>query len=253
MRHHTGAGWRLIHGDAYEVMRSMPTGCVDIVLTDPPFDAHTHETHGHRDRRNGFRSSEAIPFAPLGDVGALASELLRISRGWVLCFCSLEMFGAYQAAAGQNYLRSALWRKPNGIPQFTGDRPAIAAEGIACMFPRSRGIKAAWHGCGKHGIWTHDKPGTPVDRERHPCEKPPELIRELLMDFVAAEPGLTVFDPFAGSAAIGVAAVGLGMDYIGCELDERWVGAACDRLESAAGGGGLFAGVGAAPEMPSLA
>lgn len=236
-----GPGWAIIKGDSFKVLPLLRSDLAAMVLTDPPYDDHVHETFGHRDKRNGFRSSEAIPFAALSDVDGLVAELLRLTSGWALAFCALEQLGDYKRAAGPCYLRSGLWRKPNGIPQFTGDRPAIAAEGIACMFDRSGEMKPAWLGKGKHGIWTCDKP--PSRANRHPTEKPPKLIRELIADFIGPGDGGVILDPFAGSGAVGIAALSMGYRYLGIELDEhdRFIADAAERLE-AASGGPLFGG-----------
>ena len=32
-----GPGWRLYHGDCLPVLRSLPDGCLDAVITDPPY------------------------------------------------------------------------------------------------------------------------------------------------------------------------------------------------------------------------
>ena len=37
---------RVLHGDCLEVMKGMPDGCVDLVLTDPPYGMDRFETDG---------------------------------------------------------------------------------------------------------------------------------------------------------------------------------------------------------------
>ncbi len=50
-------------------------------------------------------------------------------------------------------------------------------------------------------------------------------------------PGDTVLDPFSGTGTTGEAAVGLGRNYIGVEIDARWEPVARARIERAATGG----------------
>jgi site-specific DNA-methyltransferase (adenine-specific) len=45
-------------------------------------------------------------------------------------------------------------------------------------------------------------------------------------------PGGTVLDPFNGSGSTGCAAVELGHEYIGCELDPAYVEIAKKRIEA---------------------
>jgi DNA modification methylase len=64
----------------------------------------------------------------------------------------------------------------------------------------------------------------------HPTVKPIELMKYLIK--LITPPGGTVLDPFNGSGSTGCAAVELGMEYIGCELDADYVEIARRRIEA---------------------
>jgi site-specific DNA-methyltransferase (adenine-specific) len=55
----------------------------------------------------------------------------------------------------------------------------------------------------------------------HPTVKPIELMKYLIK--LITPPGGIVLDPFNGSGSTGCAAVELGHEYIGCELDSAYV------------------------------
>ena len=55
----------------------------------------------------------------------------------------------------------------------------------------------------------------------HPTVKPVALMEYLIK--LITPPSGTVLDPFNGSGSTGMAAVGLGYNYIGCELDPAYV------------------------------
>lgn len=55
----------------------------------------------------------------------------------------------------------------------------------------------------------------------HPTVKPITLMEYLIK--LITPPGGTVLDPFNGSGSTGMAATGLGLDYIGLELDPNYV------------------------------
>ena len=55
----------------------------------------------------------------------------------------------------------------------------------------------------------------------HPTVKPVELMKYLIT--LITPPGGVVLDPFNGSGSTGMAAVELGFEYIGCELDPAYV------------------------------
>lgn len=65
----------------------------------------------------------------------------------------------------------------------------------------------------------------------HPNEKPLSLIMRLMENHT--EKGDLVFDPFMGSGTTGVAALKNGRRFIGFELEPKYFGAACKRLEKA--------------------
>ena len=62
----------------------------------------------------------------------------------------------------------------------------------------------------------------------HPTVKPIELMKYLIK--LVTPPGGTVLDPFNGSGSTGCAAVELGFNYIGCELDPAYVEIANRRI-----------------------
>jgi site-specific DNA-methyltransferase (adenine-specific) len=64
----------------------------------------------------------------------------------------------------------------------------------------------------------------------HPTVKPIELMKYLIR--LITPPGGTVLDPFTGSGSTGCAAVELGSEYIGCELDPKYVEIAKRRIEA---------------------
>ena len=64
----------------------------------------------------------------------------------------------------------------------------------------------------------------------HPTVKPIELMKYLIK--LITPPGGTVLDPFNGSGSTGCAAVELGFNYIGCELDPAYVEISKKRIEA---------------------
>lgn len=205
---------------------------VDSVITDPPYDAKTHDG-----ARYGFReTSSRISFAPCV-VSDIVPPMLNVARRWVVAFCALEMYGDYKSAAGAAWVRAGFWRRINGVPQFTGDRPGQPGEGIAIMH---RHGKKRWNGRGKHGFWQ-----TPiVCGGPHQTTKPVKLMEMLVRDFT--DVGELICDPFMGSGTTGIACMNHGRKFIGIEIDHKYFDIACKRIENAQRQGSLFA-----PESPA--
>lgn len=64
----------------------------------------------------------------------------------------------------------------------------------------------------------------------HPTVKPVALMRYLIQ--LVTPPNSRVLDPFCGSGSTGMAAVELGHEFIGCELDPAYVDIAKRRIEA---------------------
>jgi site-specific DNA-methyltransferase (adenine-specific) len=67
----------------------------------------------------------------------------------------------------------------------------------------------------------------------------------------AVRPGL-VLDPYMGSGTTGVAAVGLGRPFVGCEISLAYFDIACRRIEEAYRQPRLFTDPPAKPQQPSM-
>ena len=64
----------------------------------------------------------------------------------------------------------------------------------------------------------------------HPSQKPLRLIKKMISEFQLSG---TIFDPFMGSGTTGVAAVQLGRNFIGCEIDPGYFAIAERRIKQA--------------------
>jgi hypothetical protein len=87
---------------------------------------------------------------------------------------------------------------------------------------------------GGHGVYLHKDLSCYAagKRRSHPTMKPVGLMRWAIGKLKLA-PRSTVWDPFMGSGSTGLAALELGHDFIGCELDPRYFEAARVRIEAA--------------------
>lgn len=70
-----------------------------------------------------------------------------------------------------------------------------------------------------------------VEKTSHPCQFPVGLIERLILSMT--NKGALVFDPFAGVASSGVAAVLHGRRFIGCEIMPEYARARLSRLQEA--------------------
>ena len=132
-------------------------------------------------------------------------------------------------------VRLGIWVKPDGAPQFSGDRPGTGWEAVLVLHRPGR---KRWNGGGKHGVWTCNIVKT---GNVHPTQKPIKLVREWVRQFT--DPGELVLDPFAGSGTTGVAAACENRRCLLIEKDPAYAAIARRRVDEALGRTGLFAGV----------
>lgn len=221
---------------------SLPDKSVDHVICDPPYSrdlysrTRTNRSTGLRPdgrpvcRSEGADRTSALQLASLrigaidGILEAVALEVTRVARRWILVFHDVEIAGRWKEALGETYVRLGVWVKTDPMPQVTGDRPGQGFE--ACTIAHPRGQKR-WNGGGRAAVWTH---GTSKGDERpdHPSPKPVALMEALVTDFT--DPGELILDPFAGSGTTGVAAIRLGRRFLGWERDPKYHAAAVRRL-----------------------
>jgi DNA modification methylase len=68
-----------------------------------------------------------------------------------------------------------------------------------------------------------------ISATAHPYQKPLSLMQRLIR--IYTKPGDTILDPFMGSGTTGVAAIGLGRNFIGIEKDSVYFNLAKKRLK----------------------
>jgi site-specific DNA-methyltransferase (adenine-specific) len=233
--------WAVLAGDCREVLPTLPDGSVQHVIMDPPYSKHVHSRsmrgaampdadmfscRARRKRELGFEHLDPA----LGRF--VAFHAARLAERWSMAFTDTEsahLWRAWFTRARLDYLRTLVWHKLGGAPQFTGDRPAAATEDIVLVHPRGR---KRWNGGGKQGFYA-----VPIELDRlgrgkvdrfHTTQKPLELMLALIADFT--DPGDIVLDPFMGSGTTGVACLRLGRRFLGIERDLAIAEKARDRL-----------------------
>lgn len=74
---------------------------VDVTLTDPPYDDHTHANvkTSKGIRRNAATPSIAVNFDPI-DPRELAPKLLIVTRRWLVAFTAMEQLGQWREGGG---------------------------------------------------------------------------------------------------------------------------------------------------------
>src|SRR5437588_13104921 len=116
-------------------MKLLPDRYAEVVITDPPYEAEAHTSQRLVARARGKLEVEPLTFPPITEEqrAESARHMARLARRWILVFCQVEAAMKWRAVledAGASYKRTCLWVKPDGKPQYSGDRPGIGSESI---------------------------------------------------------------------------------------------------------------------------
>lgn len=204
----------VLQGDCIELMGDLPAGCVDFILTDPPYLC------GYRDRHGRTIANDNDPHW----LKPAFAEAYRVLKPDSLC---VSFYGWHKADQFVTAWRSAGFR-------------IVGHLVFAKSYASSARFVAARHECAY--ILAKGEPPLPskalpdvlswqyTGNRLHPTEKPVEPLRQLIESFCPT--GGLVLDPFCGSGSTLVAARGCGRAWLGIELDAGHAATALRRFAS---------------------
>lgn len=218
----------IYHADCRDVLPQLEP--VDHVITDPPFEEEAHTLQRRVKPGGGIMQIEPLPFDSMDSAMRqfVAAQVARIARRWILTFCQIEaapLWREVYAGTGLIYRRTCIWVKPDGMPQYSGDRPGMGYETILAMHTAGA---SRWNGGGRHGVFIQNKNDGLGGAHEHPTQKPKKLMSLLVRLFT--DLGETILDPFCGSGTTLVAAKDLGRKAIGIEMNEAYCEVSAKRL-----------------------
>lgn len=248
-------GVSLYLGDARAVLRGLPTGSVDCVVTSPPYwglrDYRVAGQYGTEPTVDGYVASLA------GVFDEIARVLIPTGTVWVnLADTFGGSWGNYVApgSTAATAVRRAGWqqgahRPPQarhrgkdlvGVPWRValalGERGWLLRNAVVWVKPNARPESVRdrlsqryewvflfarspehWFVSSSEADGDVWRIAGPRSTTKHVAVGPVELARRCVS--FGARPGGVVLDPFSGSGTTGVAARMLGHDYIGIDLD----------------------------------
>lgn len=211
---------QLLHGDCLQMMKEIPDGSVDMILTDIPYDVVNRDSNGLRNLNKG--KADVIKF----DLDAALQETIRICGGSFYIFCSTEQVSEirkFYVDSGMT-TRLCIWEKSNPSP-MNGQHTWLS--GVECfVYAKKRGAVFNEH-C-KNTVFKYAIPRG----KAHPTMKPVPLLERLIA--ASSDEGDTVLDFTMGSGTTGVAAKNLARKFIGIELDKNYYDIAVNRVNATA-------------------
>lgn len=235
--------------DAFSLMTDIPDNSIDCIWTDPPYllsndgvtcvaGRRVSVNKGKWDRSNGIDNDHEFNLSWLRECHRILKPAGTIwLTGTLHIYLSV---GMAMMQLGFRILNDIVWEKTNPPPNLGCRCFTHSTETLlwATKAPKGSKHKYTFHyqdmraengGKQMKSVWQF--PAAPRKEKlhgKHPTQKPVALIDRCLR--ASTNPGDIVFDPFAGSASTGVAALPLNRVFIGCEVEEEYTGIGISRL-----------------------
>ena len=243
---------QIMLGEAVRIMRMLPTGSIDCVFADPPYnlqlrgelrrpdDSLVDGVDDDWDKFDDFAAYDSFTHDWLSE----ARRLLRKDGTiWVIgSYHNIFRIGAIMQELGFWILNDIIWRKSNPMPNFKGRRFTNAHE---TMIWAARGkdsryrfnyqsMKALNDDLQMRSDWLFPL-CTGAERLKnehglklHPTQKPEALLHRVLLASTMQDD--IVLDPFLGTGTTAAVARRLSRHFIGIERHPAYVEAALGRV-----------------------
>ena len=211
---------KIINADCMDILKQLPDKCVDLVLTDFPYNEVNRSSNGLRNLDMGCVDELSI------DLPVLLSEIIRLCNGSFYAFCGTEQVSQIrkQLVRSGFSTRLIIWEKTNPSP-MNGQH--IWLSGIECCV----------YGKLKGGVFNETCKNTVLryplcaDAYRfHTTQKPLSMFEYLIN--VSSNENDLVLDCFSGSGTTAIACHRLKRRFICIEKDPEYWAKSCERLKA---------------------
>jgi len=225
-------------GDCLEVMKTIPDGGIDAVITDPPYGT------------TACKWDTIIPFEPMWE------QLKRVTKnnGAIVLFGSQPFTSALVMSNPKMFRYEWVWVKSKITGVLNAKRMPVrkheqvlvfADGGLPKYYPQGlvksgevvkQGGNSANYGDRNKKEYVKENSGCPRDvleiksegKTIHPTQKPVALMEYLIKTYT--NEGETVLDFTMGSGTTGVACKNLNREFVGIELDPTYFELAKQRI-----------------------
>jgi len=223
---------KIYQADCLAFMKGLPDNCIDLVVADPPYNdlsmfrgnlGGTGKCLG----AHGWFKNDQVPEAEFNVFFlAVLAELKRILKPdkHIYIFCNHKVVDRFKPMFMRHfhYVNLLVWDKVlMGLGWCYRQQYELILLGSNGKHNK---IKVSGY---KGNILRFKR--LVNNSRRHPTQKPENIISELIAN--SSNEGDLVFDPFLGSGTTAVAATKLSRNFLGCELEAKYIQMANLRLE----------------------
>lgn len=232
--------------DNRELLPTFETGSINWCVTSPPYNLNKdHSGHNNKELQSAQSACMEAKYDEWYDDELLESDYQEQQKAILRELCRITTDSVFynhriryawhsrnKNPPPSKILHPLMWlqefpiwdeiiwdRAGGGLPH---GRSALGHEYVY-QLKRPRNIISS---TGHTSVWKIP----PVKNSLHVCAFPTKLVKQCLVPYY--QKGESVIDPFMGSAQVGVAAMQLGLSFIGIERSPKFFEAACINLES---------------------
>jgi DNA modification methylase len=224
-------------GDCLELLKTLPDKCIDLVVTDPPYEFASHGGGGafgsaKRDYHNELEYAEITK----GFNTDILDELMRVMKKVnIYIWCNKEQLLSYMEYFKDYNMDLLTWHKTNPVPTCNNK---YLSDTEYLLFFREKGVKVYGSYKSKRKYYVTSTNKDDKKKYSHPTIKPLDITENLITN--SSQECDIVLDPFMGSGTTGVAAKKFNRKFVGFEIDETYFNIAKNRIEESAVLGGDF-------------
>ena len=243
----------ILHGDAVEVLDSLPENSVDMIFADPPYNLQLEKTlwrpnltqvDAVNDDWDQFSSFEQYDIFTESWLKAARRVLKETGTIWIIgSYHNIYRVGKVLQDLDFWMLNDIVWVKTNPMPNFRGVRFANAHETLLWA-QKKKGAKYTFNHFAMKALnddkqmrsdWLipvcKGKERIKVNgRRAHATQKPEALLYNVIES--STKPGDVILDPFFGSGTTGAVAKKLHRQWIGIEREAEYIEVAQKRIDA---------------------
>lgn len=203
----------VINCDCMDYVRTVSDKAFDLAVVDPPYFSGPERRGYYGSRVSKIGVHRDYPISPQWDIPGAEyfEELQRVAKHYIVWGCN---YFDYHFAPGR-----IVWDKCNSSSSFS-DCELAATD----LFTSVRIFRFMWNGMlqGKSVEEGTIQQGNKKLNEKriHPTQKPVALYTWLFKRY--AKRGDRILDTHLGSGSSRIAAYDLGLNFVGCELDQTY-------------------------------
>lgn len=247
--------FKLYQANCLDLLAKFPENSVDMIFADPPyllsnngFTVHAGRrvsvNKGKWDKSNGLKKDFEFH---LKWIQAAKRVLKPNGTIWISgTYHSIYQCGFALQLTGFHVLNDIAWFKPNASPNLSCRFFTASHETLLWARKDKKAKHTFNYQLMRNGHWPEDfikKPntqmrsvwaiGTPKNIEKkfgkHPTQKPGDLLKRVVL--ASTKKGDLILDPFTGSSTTGIVAYLLGRNFIGVDIDSKFLDLSIKRFQ----------------------